>query len=103
MRPHTDENFPEPPPGIMIFHSIQANECGGGASVITDGFRLAEEFRRLHPKGFDLLTRVPIRHRRFIDGVGLRAKAHVISPDYFGEITEFRLNKPWGRLICLPS
>ena len=103
LRPHTDENFREPPPGIMIFHSIQASECGGGASVMTDGFKLAEEFRRLHPGEFDLLTRVPIPHRRFIDDVGLRAEAPVIALDYFGEIAEFRLNERTMGPIDLPA
>ena len=45
LRPHTDENFREPPPGIMIFHSIKASEDGGGKSVMTDGFRLAADFK----------------------------------------------------------
>ena len=103
LRPHTDENFREPPPGIMIFHSIRASEDGGGASVMTDGFRLAEDFRTLHPEAFDLLTRVPIPHRRFIEGVGLRAEAPAIRLNYFGEITEFRLNERTMGPLDLPS
>lgn len=103
LRPHTDENFREPPPGIMIFHSILASEDGGGASVMTDGFKLAEDFRSLDPEGFDLLTRVPIPHRRFIDGVGLRAEAPVIALDYFGQIKEFRLNERTMGPIDLPG
>ena len=93
LRPHTDENFREPPPGIMIFHSIRASECGGGASVMTDGFRLAEDLRAQDPEAFDLLTRVPIPHRRFIETVGLRAEAPVIGLDAFGNVIEFRLNE----------
>lgn len=103
LRPHTDENFREPPPGVMIFHSIRASEDGGGASVMTDGFKLAEDFRELDPEGFELLTRVPIPHRRFIDGVGLRAEAPVIGLDHFGQIREFRLNERTMGPIDLPS
>lgn len=103
LRPHTDENFREPPPGIMIFHSIRASEDGGGASVMTDGFKLAEDFRARDPEGFDLLTRIPIPHRRFIDGVGLRAEAPVIGLDYFGQIREFRLNERTMGPIDLPG
>lgn len=102
LRPHTDENFREPPPGIMIFHSLKASECGGGASVMTDGFRLAAEFRTRFPAEYDLLTRVPIPHRRFISDVGLRAEAPVISLDYFGQITQFRLNERTMGPIDLP-
>ncbi len=93
LRPHTDENFREPPPGIMIFHSLKASECGGGASVMTDGFKLAEDFEALDPEAYDLLSRVPIPHRRFIADVGLRAEAPVITLDYHGNITQFRLNE----------
>ena len=93
LRPHTDENFREPPPGIMIFHSIRASEDGGGASVMTDGFRLAEDYKALYPEQFELLTRVPIPHRRFVEDVGLRAEAPVIGLDYFGQISQFRLNE----------
>ena len=103
LRPHTDENFREPPPGIMIFHSIRASECGGGASVMTDGFRLAEAFREAYPDDYELLTRVPIPHRRFIEDVGLRAEAPVIRHDYFGRICEFRLNERTMGPIDLPE
>ncbi len=103
LRPHTDENFREPPPGIMIFHSIRASQDGGGASVMTDGFKLAEDLRTLDPEAFDLLARVPIPHRRFIDGVGLRAEAPVIQLDHFGEIREFRLNERTMGPIDLPG
>ncbi|MGI9351747.1 MAG: TauD/TfdA family dioxygenase [Rhizobiaceae bacterium] len=103
LRPHTDENFREPPPGIMIFHSIRASECGGGASVMTDGFRLAESFRERYPEDFELLTKVPIPHRRFIHDVGLRAEAPIIQLDYFGEICEFRLNERTMGPLDLPE
>ncbi len=103
LRPHTDENFREPPPGIMIFHSIRASEDGGGASVMTDGFKVAEDFKALDPEAYDLLTQVPIPHRRFIDGVGLRAEAPVIGLDYFGQIREFRLNERTMGPIDLPG
>ena len=102
LRPHTDENFREPPPGIMIFHSIRASECGGGASVMTDGFRLAEALRDRHPEAFELLTTVPIPHRRFIETVGLRAEAPVIRLDEWGQVTEFRLNERTMGPLDLP-
>lgn len=102
LRPHTDENFREPPPGIMIFHSIRASEDGGGKSVMTDGFRLAADFKEQYPNEYELLTKAPIPHRRFIKGVGLRAEAPVISLDYFGNIREFRLNERTMGPLDLP-
>lgn len=103
LRPHTDENFREPPPGIMVFHSIRASEDGGGASVMTDGFKLAEDYKKLYPAHYELLSTVPIPHRRFTEGVGLRAEAPVISHDYFGNISEFRLNERTMGPIDLPA
>ena len=103
LRPHTDENFREPPPGIMVFHSIKASEDGGGESVMTDGFKLASDYKKNHPEEFELLTRVPIPHRRFIDQVGLRAEAPVIRLDYFGEVCEFRMNERTMGPIDLPA
>jgi len=103
LRPHTDENFREPPPGIMIFHSIKASEDGGGESVMTDGFKLAEDFKSLYPAEYQLLTQVPIPHRRFIEKVGLRAEAPMIKLDYFGNISEFRLNERTMGPIDLPD
>jgi len=103
LRPHTDENFREPPPGIMIFHSIKASEDGGGESVMTDGFRLATDFKTKFPDQYKLLTEVPVPHRRFINNVGLRAESPVIRLDYFGEICEFRLNERTMGPLDLPS
>ncbi|MEM7112862.1 MAG: TauD/TfdA family dioxygenase [Chloroflexota bacterium] len=102
LRPHTDENFREPPPGIMIFHTIRASEDGGGASVMTDGFMLAEELKRVDPDAYELLSKVPIPHRRFIEDVGLRAESPIIQHDYFGRINQFRLNERTMGPLDLP-
>ncbi len=102
IRPHTDENFREPPPGIMIFHCLQASEDGGGVSVMTDGFKLAADLKAADPEAYDLLSRVPIPHRRFLDTVGLRAESPVINLDYFDQIKEFRLNERTMGPIDLP-
>ena len=102
IRPHTDEIYREPPPGIMIFHCLRASEDGGGASVMTDGFKLAEDFKALHAEDYKLLSEVPIAHRRFIDGVGLRADSPVIRHDHSGNVVEFRLNERTMGPIDLP-
>ena len=102
LRPHTDENFREPPPGIMIFHTIRASEDGGGVSVMTDGFKLLEDFKALYPAEFDLLTKLPVPHRRFIEGVGLRAEAPIIQLDHYGQVCEFRLNERTMGPLDLP-
>ena len=69
---------------------------------MTDGFKLAEDLLAKDPETFKLLTEVPIPHRRFVEDVGLRAEAPVISLDYFGQIREFRLNERTMGPIDLP-
>ena len=103
LRPHTDENFREPPPGIMIFHSLRASEDNGGESVMTDGFKLAADYKAMYPQDYQLLSEVPIPHRRFLDNVGLRAEAPMIQHDYFGQVCEFRLNERTMGPIDLPE
>lgn len=103
LRPHTDENFREPPPGIMIFHSIKASEDGGGLSVMTDGFKLATDFKAMYPEDYELLSTVPVPHRRFIEDVGLRAEAPVITLNYMGDVSEFRLNERTMAPLDLPD
>lgn len=60
---------------------------------MVDGFRVANDLRRSHPEAFNLLTRTPIVHRRFISGVGLRSEKPAITLDRFGEIAEIRWNE----------
>ena len=102
LRPHTDENFRETLVGVMIFHTIRASEDGGGASVMTDGFQLAAELKRIDPEAYELLSTVPIPHRRYLEDVGLRAETPMIQHDYFGNVKEFRLNERTMGPIDLP-
>jgi gamma-butyrobetaine dioxygenase/trimethyllysine dioxygenase len=93
IRPHTDENFREVQSGIMILHCIQPSEDGGGKSVLTDGFRVAEQLRAEDPAAFQLLCDHPLSYVRVLEQDTLRGRGPVIHLDEFGEIVEFRLNE----------
>jgi gamma-butyrobetaine dioxygenase/trimethyllysine dioxygenase len=93
LRPHTDQLFRETLVGIMIFHTIQASEDGGGASVMCDGFMLANELKRIDPKAYELLSTIPVPHRRYLDDVGLRAETPVLQHNYYGQLKEVRINE----------
>ncbi|MDH3536645.1 MAG: TauD/TfdA family dioxygenase, partial [Gammaproteobacteria bacterium] len=75
----------------------QASECGGGASVFVDGFYAAQQLRGADPDLFDLLSRVPIPHRRFlvddVDDVALAAKWPLIELDTSGEVVAVHINE----------
>ena len=74
LRNHNDELFRDTPSGILIFHCQMPSHDGLGASIMADGFAIAEDLRRDHPQAFHLLTTTPIAHRRFIDAVRLRSE-----------------------------
>ena len=97
IRPHNDELFRDPAPGVLIMHCLAPSSDGGGASVLVDGFQVANRLRAIDPDAFSVLTRVPILHRRYlvdaVDDVALRAKWHTIELDDDGEVTAVRINE----------
>lgn len=97
IRPHNDELFRDPIPGLFMMHCLRASECGGGASILVDGFSAAQRLRSEHKDMFDLLCRVPIPHRRFlvddVDDVALSAKWRSIELDRYGDIAAVHINE----------
>jgi len=90
IRPHNDENFRDPIPGLFMMHSLQASECGGGASIFVDGFNAARTLRQQNREHFDLLCNTPIPHRRFlvdeVDDVAFSANWPVIQLDHHQDV-----------------
>ena len=97
IRPHTDEQFRAPVPDLFMMHCLQASECGGGASILVDGFMAANRLREQNREQFDLLTRIPIPHRRFlvddVDDIALSAAWPSIELDHHGDIVAVHINE----------
>jgi alpha-ketoglutarate-dependent taurine dioxygenase/DUF971 family protein len=97
IRPHNDELFRDPIPGLFMMHCLRASDCGGGASILVDGFKAAETLRARNRELFDLLCQVPIPHRRFlvdeVDDVALSAKWPVIELNQHGDIVAVHINE----------
>jgi gamma-butyrobetaine dioxygenase len=97
IRPHNDELFRDPIPGLFMMHCLRASDCGGGASILVDGFNAAESLRARNRELFDLLCQVPIPHRRFlvddVDDVALSAKWPVIELNQHGDIVAVHINE----------
>ncbi|WP_076827266.1 TauD/TfdA family dioxygenase [Frankia sp. CcI49] len=91
--PHTDEVYRSVPTGINIFHCITSSPDGGGISQLVDGHRVAAHLEEHHPDDFELLTRVPVRHERRIQGQVIIAENPPITLDFRGEVAEVRLNE----------
>ena len=90
LSPHTDENYRHAPPGISIFHCLEAT-CIGGESILVDGFLAAERLAKHKPAEFSLLTKHPIR---FVgdsnDNGHMWASGRVICLDDDGDIIGIR-------------
>jgi len=69
--PHIDMGYYESPPGLQILHCI-SNDVTGGESVLIDALAAANEFRRLCPDLFEILTTCPatfVKQRKGVDMV----------------------------------
>lgn len=90
LMPHTDEPFRYTPPGIIAFHCVRpAPE--GGATILIDGFRLAEAVRERDAGAFHLLAMRPQSFERRVDGgFELVCHARAIALDPGGRIAGFR-------------
>ncbi len=97
IRPHNDELFRDPIPGLFMMHCLRASQCGGGASILVDGFNAAEKLRSENSEQFELLCRIPIPHRRFlvdeVDDVALSASWPTIELNRHGEIEAVHINE----------
>ena len=107
IRPHHDELFRDPTPGILIMHCLIASEDGRGESILVDGFNAAQTLASSDRAAFDLLTRVPVAHHRLlsdgVDDVALRAAWRTISLDDDGQIAAVRINERTMAPLDLPE
>ncbi|KAG5368897.1 Trimethyllysine dioxygenase [Yarrowia sp. C11] len=56
---HTDGTYWTDTPGLQLFHCLH-HDGKGGENMLVDGFRAAQEFKKLNPEGYELLSRVRI-------------------------------------------
>jgi gamma-butyrobetaine dioxygenase len=102
LKPHTDEPYRASPPGILMFHCIETDETGDGASIFLDGFEAAESLRNVDPGGFEtLVSHNQAFRRHFEDDVDLIAEFPVISTDEFGNICGVRINDRVAAPTCI--
>ena len=98
--PHTDGPYRHSPPAITCFHFIHA-ASEGGASTLTDAFRIGVEINKTDPEAFRLLSNIPVTfHRRlYRRDKDYRVRAPIFSLDEQGEIAGFRLlDRAIGRI-----
>jgi trimethyllysine dioxygenase len=56
---HTDTTYFSEPIGLQMLHLLkQTGE--GGESILVDGFHVAKQFQSHYPKGYEILSQIPI-------------------------------------------
>lgn len=69
---HTDTTYFTDPVGLHSFHLLSHTDGGGGASLLVDGFAVAEALRSESPEAFDALCRIKVRwHASGNEGVNI--------------------------------
>ena len=102
--PHNDELFRDAPPGLIVFCCLEASADGGGATVLVDGFNIAEQLRQSDPGALELLSRTPLPHRRLIgEESDFRAEIPMIALNGEGQVTAFRCNERTMAPLNLPA
>jgi gamma-butyrobetaine dioxygenase len=86
---HTDLPHHQHQPGYQLFHCLK-NDAAGGASLLADGFAVAEALRDRDPAAFALLTRLPVGFRYQDKGADHFFAGPVIGLDHEGAVAEIR-------------
>jgi gamma-butyrobetaine dioxygenase len=92
LQAHTDNPYRDPVPGLQILACLE-NDVEGGASMVVDGFKVAERLQEQSPRGFDLLAGYCARFEYAGSaGVKLRSKRPLIELGPDGELIAIRFN-----------
>jgi len=89
--PHTDGTYSIDSPGYQMFHCLKF-DGSGGESTLVDGFKVAEQIRRVDPMAFEVLSTVRVPAHYLGDGVHLRAEHPVIDLDHNGDFVQIAYN-----------
>lgn len=101
LKPHSDNPYRDPVPGLQLLHCIEAAGTGGESQVV-DGLAAAIHLRDTDPDAFDVLTRWPLRFEFKAADAVLQAEAPMIELSANGEITTVRFNDRSSQVPRLP-
>ena len=87
---HTDIPTRESPPGIQILHSRVA-EAKGGESLMTDGFKVAQDIEQEFPEHYKTLTSTKWCYANRAGPKDYRWEAPTIGLDDEGKLLEIRM------------
>ncbi|MVA80978.1 gamma-butyrobetaine,2-oxoglutarate dioxygenase [Agrobacterium vitis] len=99
---HTDTPAEEFAPGIQFLH-CRANSVQGGLSIYSDGVAVANDFRKLDPEGFRLLSETEIPFYCEHDTYDMRSRQRVIELDQHGEVSGLTISQHMADIFDLPQ
>lgn len=99
---HTDTPAEEFAPGIQFLH-CRANTVEGGLSIYSDGVAVANEFRKIDPEGFRLLSETDIPFYCEHDHYDMRSRQRVIELDQHGEVSGLTISQHMADIFDLPQ
>ncbi len=89
---HTDTPAEEHAPGVQFLH-CRANTVDGGYSLYADGVAVANDFKRIDPEGFKLLSEISIPFYCEHDDYDMRSRQTVIELDQHGEVSGLTISQ----------
>jgi gamma-butyrobetaine dioxygenase len=87
---HTDIPTREAPPGLQVLHCLVA-DADGGASTMTDGFKLAADLADRFPQDYAILSTLKWCFANRGGDTDYRWQAPIINVDENGKVFEVRL------------
>jgi trimethyllysine dioxygenase len=70
---HTDTTYFSDPAGLQAFHLLSHTEGVGGASLLVDGFKVADELSQMDRKAYEVLSTVNIHaHASGNEGISIQ-------------------------------
>ena len=93
LRPHNGHVFKQSVQALLFFYCVE-HEAEGGESLLIDGFRVAEDFRKDHPDDFQLLVDTPATFWRFDAQCDyyFSTTLPIIELDKQGKVSQIRFN-----------
>ncbi len=99
---HTDTPAEEHAPGIQFLH-CRANTVEGGQSLYADGVAVANDFRKIDPEGFRLLSEIDVPFYCEHDTYDMRSRQTVIELDKSGEVEGVTISQHMLDILDLPQ
>lgn len=103
---HTDNTYFSDPAGLQAFHLLSHTEGEGGASLLVDGFKAAQDLANQDPEAYNLLSTVNVHaHASGNDGISIqpyRAFPVLLHDPHIHHLVQVRWNSSDRAAIDMP-